>query len=150
MHIFGVVLLLLAFKDAAHITYNQLYVWLFMGHDLYINELMVKKFSMMGSMAMILVNDPFFKTTIDHTSKCVGSKHCHSTHRSQSYCRALKGLVLTDEPKYRISQRLSVVLLVIRILISTLFLFVGYIAFVCFLLYLINFHLIVMEKSNDN
>jgi uncharacterized membrane protein YphA (DoxX/SURF4 family) len=101
-------LFLLALNDAAHITYNQLYVWLVHGHELYINELMVKKFSMMGSVLMIVVNDPYFKTTIDHTSK------------------AFSGLVLQDQPKYKITARLSVALLLVRVLISSLFLFVGY------------------------
>lgn len=107
-HIFGSILVLLAAKDAGHITYNQLYIWLVYKHDLYINELMVKKLSMTGAMVMILVNDPFFKTAIDRTSK------------------ALSGLVLKDEPKYAISKKLSVILLIVRILISSLFIFVGY------------------------
>eukprot|EP01108_Squamamoeba_japonica_P001897 TRINITY_DN184_c0_g2_i2.p1 TRINITY_DN184_c0_g2~~TRINITY_DN184_c0_g2_i2.p1 ORF type:complete len:335 (+),score=118.60 TRINITY_DN184_c0_g2_i2:24-1007(+) len=108
VHIFGIVLVVLAAKDALAITYTQLALWLVHGHELYINELMVKKFSMTGAMVMVLVNDPYFKTTLDHTSK------------------ALKGLVLTDEPKFKVSARLSVVLLIVRMLLSTLFLYVGY------------------------
>ena len=48
------------------------------------------------------------QTKLDHTSK------------------ALKGLVLSDEPRFKVSARLSVVLLVVRVLLSTLFLYVGY------------------------
>lgn len=108
VHLFGSVLFLLALNDAAHITYNQLHVWLVDGHELYINELMVKKSAMMGSVLMIVVNDPYFKTTIDHTSK------------------ALSGLIVSDQPKYKITARLSLALLLVRVLISSLFLFVGY------------------------
>jgi uncharacterized membrane protein YphA (DoxX/SURF4 family) len=108
VHWSGSVLFLLALNDAAHITYNQLYVWLVDGHELYINELMVKKAAMMGSVLMIVVNDPYFKTTIDHTSK------------------ALSGLIVSDQPKFKLTTRISLALLLVRVLISSLFLFVGY------------------------
>jgi alanyl-tRNA synthetase len=81
---------------------------LFEGKSLYINELMVKKAAIVGALLMVLVNDPYFKEKIDHTSK------------------ALQGLLLKEQPKYRISQRTSVVLLIVRVLISSLFVFVGY------------------------
>ena len=39
VHIFGIVLVVLAAKDALAITYTQLALWLVHGHELYINEL---------------------------------------------------------------------------------------------------------------
>jgi len=108
VYLFGLVLTLLAASDTGHIIYQQFVSWWFMGRELYINELMVKKFSMLGSMVMVLVNDPFFKQTIDSTTK------------------ALHGLIAKDEPRHHISRRTSVILLIVRLLISSLFLFVGY------------------------
>jgi len=108
VNIFGIILALLAAWDASQLIYHQLYLWIVNGQELYFNELMFKKTSMMGSVVMILINDPYFKTSIDRTSK------------------AFQGLVLKDEPKYAISQKLSISLLIVRILMSTLCFFIGY------------------------
>ncbi|KAH3731581.1 family transcriptional regulator [Pelomyxa schiedti] len=105
---FGVVLALLAGLDAGSIIISRLFQWLFLGNSLYINELMTKKLSMLGCIIMVLVNEPHFKKKVDITQ------------------RALKGLIGPDEPRYHVSQATSVVLLIVRALISGLFLFVGY------------------------
>lgn len=108
VYLFGLSLCILAFLDAWHIIWQQIVAWWWYNRDLYINELMVKKFSMLGAIVMVVVTNPFFKQTIDTTTK------------------ALQGLLAKDEPKHNINRRTSAVLLVVRVLISSLFLFVGY------------------------
>ena len=108
VHVFGIVLALLALYDASMLIGHQLSLWMFNGQEFYFNELMFKKTSMMGSVVMILINDPYFKKEVDRTSK------------------AFQGLVLKDEPKYKISEKLSIALLIVRLLMSTLCLFIGY------------------------
>jgi len=108
VYIFAWFLLFIATKDALEILSSQLTKWWSLGQPLYINELMVKKFSMLGCVFLVLVNDPFFKERIDGGVK------------------ALAGLVSSDQPKYNITTRMSIVLLAARLLISSLLIFVGY------------------------
>mmetsp|Transcript_45705 Transcript_45705/g.112018 ORF Transcript_45705/g.112018 Transcript_45705/m.112018 type:complete len:328 (-) Transcript_45705:97-1080(-) len=108
VHVFATVVMLLAMRDAGAISYHQFYEWWYRGQQLYVNELMVKKFSMAGAVLMVLVHDPFFKTKLDNTR------------------RALEGLITADQPTIKITTRVSIALLVVRLLISSLFLFVGY------------------------
>eukprot|EP01116_Phalansterium_solitarium_P022869 TRINITY_DN772_c0_g1_i2.p2 TRINITY_DN772_c0_g1~~TRINITY_DN772_c0_g1_i2.p2 ORF type:complete len:323 (+),score=143.78 TRINITY_DN772_c0_g1_i2:105-1073(+) len=107
-YIFCLVLAVLAFLDASEIIQRQLIGWWYHGYIFYINELMVKKFSMLGAIVMVAVADPFFKKTIDSTTK------------------ALQGLIGKEDPKHAIGRRTSIILLVVRLLMSSLFLYVGY------------------------
>jgi len=108
VYIFAWFLLFVAGKDAFEIMYTQIYKWWSLGQSLYINELMVKKFSLLGCVFLLLVNDPFFKQKIDTGAK------------------ALAGLVSSDQPKYNITTKMSIVLLAARLLVSSLLIFVGY------------------------
>jgi hypothetical protein len=68
---------------------------------------MVKKFSTLGCVMLILAKDPYFNK------------------RVTSGAKALVGLITSEDSK-GISQRASFVLLTARLLISSLFLYVGY------------------------
>jgi len=105
--VFGLVLLLLSMKDAYSILSHQFSEWWYQGKELYINELMVKKASTIGAVLMLLLQDPYFKQRVDNTSK------------------ALQGFI-TDDKIPDISKKKSLLLLLVRLLISSFFLFVGY------------------------
>jgi len=107
VHIFGSFVVFAALKDSMTITYYQLTRWLVYSQPLYINELMVKKFSTLGCMLLILASDPYFKEKIGSSAK------------------ALVGLIIKED-KGATSKKASIVLLTARLLISSLFLFVGY------------------------
>jgi uncharacterized membrane protein YphA (DoxX/SURF4 family) len=104
---FGSYLAFIALSDSITITYTQITKWLFYSQQLYINELMVKKFSILGCIILLMLNDPYFKEKVDLSTK------------------ALFGLVANEENE-KFSKKMSAVLLVARLLISSLFLFVGY------------------------
>jgi len=107
VHIFAWVLSFEALKDTVHISWHQFAGWWYHGESLYINELMVKKFSMLGCVILVLITDPFFKEKIDSSKKALNQ-------------------LIVDSPKFTFSNKISIALLISRILISTLFLFVGY------------------------
>eukprot|EP00038_Savillea_parva_P011681 m.199306 g.199306 ORF g.199306 m.199306 type:complete len:308 (-) comp20710_c0_seq1:121-1044(-) len=89
--------------DVLHIFSNQFSVWWVHG-TLYINELMVKKLSLLGAIGLILVH------RYQNNPKKHGS--------------AVAGLLMTKAEEV-MSDRKSVMMLVGRLLMSTLFLFVG-------------------------
>jgi len=108
VHIFGSILSFVACKDAVAISYAQFAKWWFYSNPLYINELMVKKFSILGCILLVLWNDPFFKQQFGNTTK------------------AFVGLIMSEGNKEKTTKKASAVLLAARLLISSLFLFVGY------------------------
>jgi len=108
VHIFASFVAFAGLKDSLTITYFQFKRWLSFNQPLYINELMVKKFSTLGCIILILANDPYFKK------------------KMTSGAKALVGLITSEDSKGSISKRSSLALLLARLLISSLFLFVGY------------------------
>lgn len=98
----GSLMTAVAFFDALKILVTQLTVWYTHGY-LYINELMVKKMSLLGAAILILVLN--WKETSRRTSQVAG--------------------MLLDKAESVMSDKKSAVMLTGRLLISTLFLYVG-------------------------
>ena len=57
-YIMSVPLVIFAFLEVIEITSNRIYHWIVRGGELYLNELMVKKFSMLGCTLVLMLNDP--------------------------------------------------------------------------------------------
>lgn len=99
----GSLMTTIAFYDASAILLNQLKVWWVHGH-LYINELMVKKMSLLGAAVLVLAMN--WQGEQRRTSQVAG--------------------LLLEKAENVMSDQKSIVMLVGRLLMSTLFLFVGY------------------------
>eukprot|EP00727_Mastigamoeba_balamuthi_P013977 m51a1_g9201 hypothetical protein (316) ;mRNA; r:109972-111048 len=122
VRVFAVPLVLLALLEALEIVSDRLYQWLWMGRPWYVNELMMKKLSMLGCALMLVIGDPAFQ---------------QRAHLAQ---RALSGILMGDAAREgsdvdaaRRSRRaaatstaMSAALLAVRLLIAGLFLVVGW------------------------
>ena len=58
-------LVLFAFLEVIEITSQRVYHWIVSGGQLYLNELMVKKFSMLGCTLILMMNDPSIRSSLD-------------------------------------------------------------------------------------
>lgn len=106
--LFGSFLAFVALKEAVTLVFTQLLRAWAQGQGVFINELMVKKFSVLGCVTLMVANDPYFKKKITDAAK------------------ALMGLIVSEDRQDKRSKWVSVALLVARLLISTLFLYIGW------------------------
>ena len=154
-HYTSIPLILFAFFDALNILLTQLYVWLAIpreegGGRLYINELMVKKFSMLGCSIILLISSPEFRQRVDYARRAllglivdgtgISSSPSPSTSPSNSPSSSHNRNVVNGGGgvggdnnnnngslmEEKMSKKTSAVLLVVRLLISGLFLWVGW------------------------
>lgn len=148
--IMSIPLMLFAFIEAVEITTNRIYHWIVRGGQLYLNELMVKKFSMLGCTLILMLNDPSIRSSIDKArdafyglilddgDSTTGSSNNDNTNTNNNES-TLKSKIKTKFSKFmhdlmrskssktqRISQKTSILLLVARVLIAGLFIFVGF------------------------
>lgn len=107
MPLFGGYLAFVALKEAITISFTQVWKW-WLGNQLIITELMMKKFSMLGCILLVMANDPYFLKKIGDAAK------------------ALSGIINPEEEHHKQPKWVSGVLLVARLLISSLFFYVGY------------------------
>lgn len=161
--ILSIPLMLFAFIEAVEILTNRIYHWIVRGGQLYLTELMVKKFSMLGCTLILMLNDPSIRSTIDRardafyglivdndedsdqttvaaSTPSISSENNNNSHNvnnsngktSNSKIKAkfnkfMHTLLKSKSSKtQRISNKMSVLLLVSRILIAGLFIFVGF------------------------
>lgn len=109
-----------AFLETIEILAIRVWRWLFVGETLYLNELMVKKFSTLGCSIMIIVNDPGFSSTVDQARQALSGLITDDDDGG-----AVSKLVSPGAPR-RVTHKTSAVLLAVRLCIAILFIFVGY------------------------
>lgn len=147
-YIMSVPLVIFAFLEVIEITSNRIYHWIVRGGELYLNELMVKKFSMLGCTLVLMLNDPSIRLSIDKARDAFyglvdedenmnnNNNNNANTNEGDSIAKEsnwksktkgfFRGLLKSKSSKTsQVSQKASIVLLVSRLFIAVLFIFVG-------------------------
>lgn len=148
--ILSIPLVLFAFLEVIEISSERVYHWIVSGGQLYLNELMVKKFSMLGCTLILMLNDSAIRSSLDKARDAfyglVVDDDCYEdesssdpTARNSAAEKAPKSKLRTKFNKFmhtllrskssrvqRISHKTSILLLVSRLLIAALFIFVGF------------------------